>query len=270
MSARRLIVLGVAFLAAIGALLLIKGMGARPAPHQAQAEAIAGQQVLVALHDIQQGAALTAGDFGPRLFPQASVTPQFISAGQQSDYVGAVTRRAFVAGEPLLRASVIQPNDRGFMAAQLEPGYRAVAVKIESKTAAGDFIQPNDHVDVILTSRITVRGENDSREQVRSEVILEDVRVLAIGDKVQTQTAGEAPEQTTGETAVLELTAGDARVLAQADAMGDVTLALRGVQNEPPGLRQPSAARGLPSQAQHAAGQVRIHAFGVVTEGGGT
>ncbi|MES1198989.1 MAG: Flp pilus assembly protein CpaB [Pseudomonadota bacterium] len=269
MSARQLIVLGVAFLAAIGALFLIKGMGARPSPHAAAAETIAGQEVLVALHDIPQGAALTAADMGPRLFPQASVNSQYVPVAQQSEMAGAVTRRAFVTGEPIVRGSVVQANDRGFMAAQLEPGYRAVAVKIESKTAAGEFIQPNDHVDVILTSHIQVHDNGDSQEQVRSEIVLEDVRVLAIGEKVQTQSSGNAPEQAQGDTAVLELSAGDARVLAQADALGDITLALRGVEAEPPGLRAPSAARGLPSLTEHAGGGVRVHAFGVVSDGGG-
>ncbi|HVY84618.1 MAG TPA: Flp pilus assembly protein CpaB [Caulobacterales bacterium] len=270
MSARQLIVLGVAFLAAIAALFLIKGMGARPSPHQAEAAAIAGEQVLVALHDIPQGAALTSADFGPRLFPQASVNSQFVSATQQADLVGAVTRRPFIQGEPIVRGSVVQANTRGFMAAQLEPGYRAIAVKIESKTAAGDFIQPNDHVDVIMTARDTSHNDGDAREQVRSEVILQDVRVLAIGEKVQTQTTGEAPEQAEGDTAVLELTADDARILAQADEMGDITLALRGVESEPPGLRPPSAARGIPEVSENSGGGVRIHAFGVVSNGGGS
>ena len=269
MSARQLIVLGVALIAAIGALFLIKGMGARPAPAQAQAEVIPGQQVLVALHDIPQGAALSAGDVGPRLFPSASVNSGFMRESQQSDIVGAVTRRAFVQGEPIIQGSVIQPKDRGFMAAQLEPGYRAVAVKIESKTAAGDFIQPNDHVDVILTNHVTLHNGNNQDEEVRSEIVLEDVRVLAIGEKVQAQTGGQAPEQSQGDTAVLELTAHDSRILAQADEMGDISLALRGVENEPPGLHPPSAASGLPELNERGGGGIRVHAFGVVSEGGG-
>jgi len=270
MSARQLIVLGVALVAAIGALFLIKGMGARPAPPQAQAEVIPGQQVLVALHDIPQGAAISSGDVGPRVFPNASVNSGFAMAAQQSDIVGAVTRRNFLQGEPIILGSVVQPNDRGFMAAQLEPGFRAVAVKIESRTAAGDFIQPNDHVDVILTSHVTNHDNSGSQsEEVRSEIILEDVRVLAIGEKVQPQSTGQAPEQSQGDTAVLELTQHDSRVLAQANEMGDLSLALRGVQNEPPGLHPPSAANGLPSLNEHTGSGVRIHAFGVVSEGGG-
>ena len=62
MSARQLIVLVVAAIAAIGALLLIRGMGARDdAPEQANAAAISGEQVLVVARDVPQGGAHARG-----------------------------------------------------------------------------------------------------------------------------------------------------------------------------------------------------------------
>lgn len=264
MSARQLIVLGLALVAAIGALLLIRGMGNRPAP-QEQAQTIAGQEVVVAARDLPQGAALQASDYTTRLFPQASVSPQFIQAGAR-DLTGAVTRRAFVAGEPITTGSVIQPEGQGFLAAQLPPGYRAVAVEIEAQTAAGGFVHPNDRVDVIVTTRTQVR-DGRGGEDVRSDIILEDVRVLAIDDNVQPQTSGDEPEQLKAEVAVLELSAQDARTLAMADELGSISLVLRGVEAEPPGMRAPSAARGGAAMSQRS-GAVRVHAFGTVTEGG--
>src|SRR5690349_20689148 len=99
MSARQLIVLVVAAIAAVGALLLIRGMGARTqAPAAEQAEAIAGEQVLVAARPVGQGAALTPSDLAVALFPTGSVAPTFLRLSQQpsaqADMVGAVTRRA--------------------------------------------------------------------------------------------------------------------------------------------------------------------------------
>lgn len=263
MSARQLIILAIAFVAAIGALLLIRGMGAQDPQPEAPGEAIAGEQVLVAAKDVPQGAALTDADLVWRLFPTDSVSSSFIRGGDSAPYVGAVTRRAFAEGEPITTGSVVQPESRGFMAAQLLPGYRAVAVEIESQTAAGGFIQPNDRVDVILTRSIG-EGEN---ERVRSDVVLQDVRILALDDAVQAQSSGEGPEQIAADVAVLELSAEDARALAMADAMGGISLALRGVEAEPPGYRAPSAARaGMSQQGE----SVRIHAFGSVSGGGGT
>lgn len=267
MSARQLIVLVVAAIAAVGALFIIRGMGTRPAePTSAEAEQIAGQQVLVAARDIPQGAALAPSDLAVALFPASSVSAGFVRLDQQpsaqADFVGGVTRRAFVQGEPISASAVVQPDGRGFLAAQLEPGYRAVAIEIEAITAAGGFIQPNDHVDVIVTSRVNNR--EGGGEQVRSDIVLRDIRVLALGDKTQTQASGEAPEIVEAGVAVLELTAEDARILALADELGSVSLALRGVQAETVGMETPgNSGRQMGQQS----GGVRIHAYGVVSGG---
>lgn len=264
MSARQLIVLAFAAVAAVLALVVIRGMGSRSAEPTTQASAsIAGEQVLVVARDVPQGAALTPSDLAVATFPEGSVTPAFIRISQmpsaQTDFVGAVTRRAFAQGEPIVLNSVLQPDGHGFMAALLEPGYRAVAVEIAPEAAAGGFIQPNDRVDVIVTHE--VQGE-EGGEQIRSEIVLQDVRVLAIGDQTQTQTSGEAPAVLNAATTVLELTAEDARVLQMGREMGEVSLALRGVQAETVGLGQ--SGRGVTQQS----GAVRIHAFGSVSGGG--
>lgn len=266
MSPRQLIVLAIAAIAAIGALLLIRGIaGGRPEPEQAAAEAIPGEQVLVATRNIAQGAALTPGDLGVARFPTGSVAPSFVrlstQPSAQADYTGAVTRRAFAQGEPITTESVIQPDGRGFLAAQLDPGYRAVAVEISPASAAGGYIQPNDRVDVIVTQKL----EGGDTDTVRSDIILTDVRVLALGDKTETQTEGEEPETVDANVAVLELTAEDARSLALAVELGEVSLALRGVQAETVSL-QSSAGSGARLSQQ--SGGVIVHAFGSITGGG--
>lgn len=263
MSPRQLIVLAIAAIAAVGALLLIRGMNSdKPEVTAEPAAAVIGEEVLVAARDIQQGAALTPSDLKVATFPSNVVSEHFIAiAGRpsaQADYVGAVTRRAFVQGEPIMMDSVVQPDGRGFMAAQLQPGFRAVAIEVERNTAAGGFVQPNDRVDVIVTMKLDAEGG----EQVRSEIALEDVRVLAINDKTQTQTSGDAPETIDANLAVLELTAEDARQLALADRMGDLSLALRSVQVDTVGM---TSSRNR--QLNQDSGAVRVHAFGNVTGG---
>jgi len=265
MSARQLIVLVVAAIAAIGALLLIRGMGGNNAETTAaEGEPIAGEQVLVAARDIAQGAALTPSDLAVALFPEGSVSQSFVrlsaQPSAQADFVGGVTRRAFVAGEPITSNYVVQPEGRGFMAAQLEPGYRAVSIEVARETAAGGYIQPNDRVDVIMSHKF----QEGSQERVSSEIILEDIRVLALGDTTQTQTSGEAPQSIDAAVAVLEMTAEDARTLALADQLGDVTLALRGVQVDTVGMTSQRRRSGVGQSS----GAVRIHAYGTVSGGG--
>lgn len=263
MSARQLIVLVVAAVAAIGALFLIRSMGGdRGNTAATTAEPIAGEQVLVAARDVAQGAALAPSDLAVALFPEGSVSPSFVrlsaQPSAQADYVGAVTRRAFVAGEPITNNYVVQPEGRGFMAAQLEPGFRAVAIEVARETAVGGYIQPNDRVDVIMSHKFT----EGSEERVSSEIVLEDIRVLALGETTQTQTSGEAPQTIDAGVAVLELTSEDARRLALADRLGDITLALRGVQVDTVGMEQ-RRGRGIGQSS----GSVRIHAYGSVTGG---
>jgi pilus assembly protein CpaB len=263
MSARQLIVLVVAAIAAIGALLLIRGIGGgRATPTSEVAQPIEGEQILVAARDIGQGAALTPSDLGVALFPQGSISPTFVrlsaQPSAQAEYVGAVTRRSFARGEPITTGSVVQPEGRGFMAAQLPAGYRAVALEIEEQSAAGGYIQPNDRVDVIVTHKDNEGGE----DQVRSEVVLEDIRVLAIGETTTPQASGEGPQRVQGNVAVLEVAAADARALAMAQELGDVSLALRGVQIETVGMRSRTSGSGQTS------GAVRVHAYGSVTGGG--
>jgi pilus assembly protein CpaB len=267
MSARQLIVLVVAAIAAIGALLLIRSMGQREtAAPVADSAAIAGEQVLVAARDVPQGAALTPSDLAVVLFPTDSLAPSFVRLSNQpsaqADFVGAVTRRAFAQGEPFTTGAVVQPNGGGFLAAQLEPGFRAVAIEIDEQTAAGGYIQPNDRVDVIVTTRVQSR-DGGSGEQITSNVVLEDIRVMALGDTTQTQTEGEAPEVITAGVAVLELMQEDARQLALASELGTVSLALRGVQVETVGMTGRSSGSRLGQQS----GSVKIHAFGAVSGG---
>jgi pilus assembly protein CpaB len=264
MSARQLIVLVVAAVAAIGALFLIRGMGGNRAEATSEvAEPIAGEQVLVAARDVPQGAALTPSDLAVALFPEGSVAPSFVrlsaQPSAQADFVGAVTRRSFAQGEPITTGFVVQPEGRGFLAAQLAPGFRAVAIEVASETAAGGYIQPNDHVDVIMSHKYN----EGSEERVSSEIILEDIRVLALGDTTQTQATGEAPATISANVAVLEMSAEDARTLALANELGEITLALRGVQVETVGMT--NQRRNGVGQAS---GAVRIHAFGTVAGGG--
>lgn len=265
MSARQLIVLVIAAIAAVGALFLIRSMGGNNAtPTSAETDPIAGEQVLVIARDVAQGAALTPSDLAVALFPEGSVAPTFVRLSQQpsaqADFVGAVTRRAFVQGEPITTNSVVQPEGHGFMAAQLEPGFRAVAIEVSEETAAGGYIQPNDRVDIIVSHKYN----EGSQERVRSEIVLEDIRVLALGETTQSQTTGEAPQAIEANVAVLEMTAEDARTLALSDQLGDISLALRGVQVETVGMRRGSNRNGVGQSS----GAVRVHAFGTVSGGG--
>ena len=71
---------------------------------------------------------------------------------------GTVVRVPLYAGQPITNTAIVHGDAAGFMAAQLQPGMRAVSITISVDSGAGGFILPNDRVDLMLTTKT-----NDSR-----------------------------------------------------------------------------------------------------------
>jgi pilus assembly protein CpaB len=110
------------------------------------------------------------------------------------------------------------------LAAILPEGKRAISVTIRDEyLAAGKLILPNDRVDVILMRR--QRGRN-GHEETTSETIFRDIRVLAIGQRIEIR---EGQKTADGNTATLELTPDEAVELVDARSRGEITLALRSI-----------------------------------------
>jgi len=235
MGPARIAVLGLAAVAAIGAVVLVRVMsgGGEPAPTTV-AEPEPRQEmarVLVAQTDMEVGRRVAEADLEWRDWPKDAVHKSFLTEDAlpdaKDDYVGAIVRVEMAAGEPVSGRKMVNPGEAGFMAAVLEPGMRAVAVPISAETGAGGFILPNDRVDVILTQEIEVDdGRNASGPKHMSRTILKNVRVLAID---QTFKEIDDEQVVVGSTATLELSPQAAESLALAEAMGDIALSLRSV-----------------------------------------
>ena len=110
------------------------------------------------------------------------------------------------------------------MAAVLPAGKRAISTEISAETGAGGFILPNDHVDVLLTRRDKQAEKSAGVEIHTSEIILSNVRVLAIDQTVEEKNGQRV---VIGKTATLELTPPQAETLALARQLGTISLALR-------------------------------------------
>jgi len=269
MSVRQIIVLAVALLAAIGALVMVRGLGAKPQKAETTV-AVTGPRVLVASKDVAPGLALQPSDLEWRMWAPTALSPSFIEESEDAKaletYTGAVARQALVAGEPIIEGRVVKPGDQGFMAAIVAPGFRAVSVPISEETAASGFILPNDRVDVILTRKVNVLDVGGgSSEEVRSGIVLSNVRVLAIDKTYKNETAAADPEPIEGSVALLELTPRDSELLAMADEMGDLSLALRPimpVSGKDKTGSQRSQTAALDQNAHAAHDQIRIHSFG--------
>lgn len=254
MSVARLLVLVAAAVAAVFVWLYVRNSSATvpTEPVEAAAPASTAVRVLVAARDLELGSRIAPGDLAWRDWPDAGVSPQFITDRVDPEAIesnaGSIVRDAIAEGEPIVSRKLIAAGDAGFMAAMLEPGRRAVSTEINAETAAGGFILPGDRVDVIVSFQ--AEGGGGERAQM-SRTILENVRVLAVD---QTASRGEDEQVKVGATATLELTSAEAELMALAQAMGDITLALRALADASP---ETAAADRAANDARRAFGQMR-------------
>ncbi|MGQ0741218.1 MAG: Flp pilus assembly protein CpaB [Alphaproteobacteria bacterium] len=254
MNVRRIVVLGIAAVAAGAAALLARNMlggGTPDASAQANLQAV---DVMVASTDVDPGRALDAGNVRWQPWPKDSISASLITRDLHPDGInsiaGAVVRAPLLAGEPITENKIVHIGKSGFMAAVISPGKRAVSIPISVKTGAGGFILPNDRVDVMLTRPL---GRTGKMFQV--ETVLRDVRVLAID---QTYKDEKDKQTVIGDTATLELTPEQSELIALAQAQGTLALALRGLaENASEKLAQEGEVWG------QRGGSVRVIRYGV-------
>ncbi|MEZ5776259.1 MAG: Flp pilus assembly protein CpaB [Hyphomicrobiaceae bacterium] len=228
MKRARMVVLGIAVLAAGAAAFLANGMTGKPRTKVVKTQ-VDTVQVLVAKGEIRLGDSVKATDFAWMDWPSAAATTGYITkAGKpnaMSDLTGAIARAPFLPGEPIKEQKLIKANEGGVLAAILPAGMRAISTKIAEDTAAGGFILPNDRVDVIVTRK--VRGKDNRADQHISDTLFRNVRVLAIGQDIEVK---DGKKTASAKTATLELSPSQAETLALAQEMGDIRLTLRSLE----------------------------------------
>jgi len=227
MNTARIVVLAIAVGAGSIALYLASSSDQAPPP-AAPVVQLPTMDVLVAKSDIALGQSLAEGDVQWQSWPASAASSSVIRRSDRPDaptqIAGAMARSPFVAGEPIREPKLVRTNNTGFMAAVLPTGMRAVSTEISPETGAGGFILPNDRVDVILSKRDKNPDRGASNDVVNSEIILSNIRVLAI-DQAPKEKDGQ--NSVVGKTATLELKPEQAEMLARARQSGTLSLALR-------------------------------------------
>jgi len=227
MKTARLVVLGIAILAGGVAAYLASGSDTKSVVAEAPPP-LPTVDVLVAKSDIGLGQAVGADDMQWQTWPAATASNNFIRRSDRPDattqIAGSIARYPFTAGEPIREVKLVKANGSGFMAAVLPGGMRAVSTEISPETGAGGFILPNDRVDVILSRREKNPDRTNSTDVVISEIVLSNIRVLAI-DQAPREKDGQ--NSVVGKTATLELKPAQAELLARARQSGTISLALR-------------------------------------------
>lgn len=216
-------------MAVVGGVMVQASLGARQ--NGPVALEIPQRRIAVAAADIAAGTF-----FQPKLmrwenFPENALRPEFLVDGKDNveTLSGSVLRDAVKAGEAIGRDRLLSPNERGFLAAVLPPGMRAVSVAVDEVSGAAGLIFPGDRVDLLLTQDV---GDNvDSARRLASETVLDNVRVIAVDQRVDpTAGNGETPQggaARIARTVTLEVTPRQAQVVTVAARLGRLTLSLR-------------------------------------------
>ncbi|MBM3618139.1 MAG: Flp pilus assembly protein CpaB [Alphaproteobacteria bacterium] len=117
--------------------------------------------VLVARRDIPIGHKITADDLDRQSWPSTLVLQDFVQEGNEAQLIDRVARSSFKERQPIMLSLLANPNDPGFLAAQLGEGKRAVTIAIDDVSGISGFIFPGDHVDVITKHRVGLNQDYD-------------------------------------------------------------------------------------------------------------
>lgn len=231
MDRKKLVLLLGALIIAIGTAFAARSMFAEgSAPEAVAAPEPAGHKVLVANRALPAGTIITADALGYQQWPEELVQDAYFLEGESdvNQLLGTVVRFPVTAGEPVTQGTLVAPGDRGFLAAALTPGMRAVTVPVSARTGVAGFVFPGDRVDLLLTQELENTVTEASLEG--SETILRNLRVLATDQSTETTQDENGQVQVKQfRTVTLEVTPKLAEQIAVAQTMGTLSLALRSI-----------------------------------------
>jgi pilus assembly protein CpaB len=226
MSLRRLMFVLIA-LAVSGTTVMIARAWMTPREVEAApvVAANAGPRVLVVQGALAAGQFVRPENLRWQAWPKDGVAPSYIVEGQGKidDFIGAVVRSSLSEGEPVTESRLVRPGDRGFLAAVLTPGDRAITILVTVNSGLAGFVFPGDRVDLLLTMAVTPAGSKVERHA--AETLLTNLRVLAVDQRTDDQNKDVVVEK----TATLEVTPKQAETVAVATQLGNLSLALRSI-----------------------------------------
>ncbi|MFC7498169.1 Flp pilus assembly protein CpaB [Enterovirga sp. GCM10030262] len=231
MDVKKIVLLiGALVIAAVTAVMarnMFTGAGAPSA--SATAVVPAGPEVLVSTRALPVGTIIDAEALRYQAWPEGLVQNAYYIKGEAAvnpaDLLGTVVRTEITAGQPISQGALIKPGDRGFLAAALGPGMRAITVAVSATSGVAGFVFPGDRIDLVLTQEVP--GGGDGPPLRASETIIRNIRVLATDQRMNVRNEEGKPVVKSVSTVTLEATPKIAEKIAVAQTIGQLSLSLR-------------------------------------------
>ncbi|MEQ8156625.1 MAG: Flp pilus assembly protein CpaB [Clostridiaceae bacterium] len=173
--------------------------------------------IVVPKVDIKKNQLITKDMLEMKDFSAGSIHAQALK--NIEDVAGKYAVTDLKAGEMLFASRFTdQFTESQDITRKIKAGYRAIAIEVSDKKAVGKLIQPEDYVDVVSTV------------DKQTSIILQNVRVLAVGKSLTEVSASSTDENTSYDygTVTLELTPEDAVKIVNADEAGNIKFMLKG------------------------------------------
>ncbi|MBV8686069.1 MAG: Flp pilus assembly protein CpaB [Alphaproteobacteria bacterium] len=220
----------VAAVTAITAKNMFSGAAAPAASAAPMATPLEGPEVLVATRSLPVGTIIDAEALRFQRWPEGLVQPAYFIKGKPgvnpAELIGTVVRNEITAGQPLTQGALIKPGERGFLAAALGPGMRAITVAVSPTSSVAGFVFPGDRVDMVLTQEVS-NGDGPSLKA--SETIIRNIRVLATDQRMDAKGEDGKPVVERFSSVTLEATPKIAEKIAVAQTIGQLSLSLRSI-----------------------------------------
>jgi len=165
---------------------------------------------------------------GSKIIPEQIMVVQF---PKESTPDGAFDSAERLAGrvavvnisprEPITESRLAAEGTAAGLSAIIPEGYRAMTVKVDDAAGISGFIQPGTLVDVV----VTIDPEGMSRQNPISKIVLQNIKVLASGQKIDKPE--DEREANSVKAVTLQVTPEQAEKLALAASEGKLQLVMR-------------------------------------------
>jgi pilus assembly protein CpaB len=205
--------------------------------------AVQMKEIVVAAEPLRQGTRLDSSKL--RLIPWPASEPVAGMFTRVEDCTNRALITAVAENEPILDSKLASVQAGAGLSATIPEGMRAVTVGVNDVIGVAGFVTPGTMVDVLVTGMIT--GPNTGGGSTITRTILENVRVLAAGQKIEQDRDGK-PQ--TVPVITLLVTPDEAGKLTMASTEGKIQLALRNTVDTgmevPPPVLQAALFAGAP------------------------